>query len=532
MVDYVGERKGSNGLFTDEGVSINLKELKNEVDTTKGNVWGLIFSLKREDAERLGYNTAEQWMNLLRSRRNDIAKEMNIIPENLRWYAAYHNSETHPHVHMLVWSSNPQEPFLSTVGIHNIKHTIAGDIFRQDMISIYKKQTDVRNDLKETFRQKLNEILQSVQEPSADISMDLYEQFSKLCEKLSSHKGKKVYGYLDKDTKKIVDGIVKAIANDKNIAEAYELWYQLQCETYRTYTDEMPTKIPLEENKEFKSIRNQIVSMAAEIKMPPIQTFMYEDYDYEELQDIKDDITYLSYLADRGNPIAMYRIGRYYYDNTDDTDEALYWFKKAADNGNTLSMYLIYKGYRDGIFNESHSEKMKYLLMAVDNHIGYAEYEYAKITDAMMPNVKLSYLLRAAEHGCDEAEYEIGKLYYENGQTDEAIKHFEKGAKSDFWIKTRLGLLYCYTLNDWEKGMKHLQDAADEGYSPAVEAMNAINKGLNAQIIMGICDLFYYATNIIDNRAEDYYSKNKSNKIDKKQKQEIEEKKKGQRMEI
>ena len=85
--------------------------------------------------------------------------------------------------------------------------------------------------------------------------------------------------------------------------------------------------------------------------------------------------------------------------------------------------------------------------MAVDNHIGYAEYEYAKITDAMMPNVKLSYLLRAAEHGCDEAEYEIGKLYYENGQTDEAIKHFEKGAKSDFWIKTRLGLLYCYTLN-------------------------------------------------------------------------------------
>ena len=240
MVDYVGERKGSNGLFTDEGVSINLKELKNEVDTTKGNVWGLIFSLKREDAERLGYNTAEQWMNLLRSRRNDIAKEMNITPENLRWYAAYHNSETHPHVHMLVWSSNPQEPFLSTVGIHNIKHTVAGDIFRQDMISIYKKQTDVRNDLKETFRQKLNEILQSVQEPSADIPMDLYEQFSKLCEKLSSHKGKKVYGYLDKDTKKIVDGIVKAMANDKNIAEAYELWYQLQCEPIAP----IPTRCP------------------------------------------------------------------------------------------------------------------------------------------------------------------------------------------------------------------------------------------------------------------------------------------------
>ena len=170
--------------------------------------------------------------------------------------------------------------------------------------------------------------------------------------------------------------------------------------------------------------------------------------------------------------------------------------------------------------------------MAVDKHIGYAEYEYAKITDAMMPNVKLSYLLRAAEHGCDEAEYEIGKLYYENGQTDEAIKHFEKGAEKDLWIKTRLGLLYCYTFGDWDKGMKHLRSAADGGYAPAEEAINAINKGLNAQIIIGICDLLCYATNIIDNRAEDYYSRKKLNKIDKKQKREIEEKKKGQRMEI
>ena len=517
-------------MFTDEGVSINLKELKNEVDTTKGNVWGLIFSLKREDAERLGYNTAEQWMNLLRSRRNDIAKEMNITPENLRWYAAYHNSETHPHVHMLVWSSNPQEPFLSTVGIHNIKHTVAGDIFRQDMISIYKKQTDVRNDLKETFRQKLNEILQTVQEPSADIPMDLYEQFSKLCEKLSSHKGKKVYGYLDKDTKKIVDGIVKAIANDKNIAEAYELWYQLQCETYRTYTDEMPTKIPLEENKEFKSIRNQVVSIAAEIKMPPIQTFMYEDYDYEELQDIKNDITYLSYLADRGNPIAMYRIGRYYYDNTDDTDEALYWFKKAADNGNTLSMYLIYKGYRDGIFNESHSDKMKYLLMAVDNHIGYAEYEYAKYLMDKSPEDAKIYFERAASHGSFQAEYTYGKMLYDEGKREEAREWFERSARTDAWTQTRVGLLLYYEYEDHEAGKAFLSSAAEKGYEPAREVLRSIEQGLNARIVIGVCDLFYYASNILDERCEDMYSSEHQidyHGIDKKQRRENQAKRQG-----
>lgn len=528
MVNYIGERKGSNGLFSDEGISIDLVKIGNEIDTHNGNVWGLIFSLKREDAERLGYNTPEQWMNLLRSRRNDIAKEMHIAPENLCWYAAYHSAKTHPHVHMLVWSKDPKEPYLSTVGIHNIKHTIARDIFRQDMISIYKEQTNIRDELKEIFRQKLEDISKKFQSSSADISPEFYEKFSELCEKISSHKGKKVYGYLDKKTKDTVDGIVKMIANDKDISDAYELWYQLQCESYRTYTDEMPSRIPLEENKEFKSIRNQVVSVAANIKIPPKQPWRDVFYDYEYLRDKKDDIYYLETLANRGNVMAMYRVGRYYYDKTDDMDEALYWLKSAADEGNILSMYLVYKGYRDGKFKENPSDKMKYLLMAVDKNFGYAEYEYALLTDKKMPNVKLSYLQRAAEHGCEQAEYEIGSLYYENGQIEQALEYFEKAAKGDLWVQTRLGLLYCYTFGDWERGMEHLNSASNEGYTPAKEAIKAINNHLNAQIIIGVCDLLYYASNIIDERAEDYYSKPIFDGIDKKQRRETQAKKNAQ----
>jgi len=107
MAEYVDARQGSHGMFSDEGVQIDMQKICDEVDQVDGNVWGLIFSLKREDAERLGYNSAEQWMQLLRSRRNDIAKEMHIVPSHLRWYAAYHNKEKNPHVHMLVWSDRP-----------------------------------------------------------------------------------------------------------------------------------------------------------------------------------------------------------------------------------------------------------------------------------------------------------------------------------------------------------------------------------------------------------------------------------------
>ena len=127
MADYINDRRGSNGLFTDEGETINMAAIMKEVDEHPGNVWCHIFSLTREDAERLGYNRAEEWMNLLRSHRNDIAREMGIDPANLRWYAAFHQHPTHPHVHMMVWSQNPTEAYLSKKGIQNIKQFMAQD---------------------------------------------------------------------------------------------------------------------------------------------------------------------------------------------------------------------------------------------------------------------------------------------------------------------------------------------------------------------------------------------------------------------
>ena len=258
----MGERKGSNGLFTEEGQPIILSKIAEEIDCHTENVWGLIFSLKREDAERLGYNSAVQWMNLPRSHRNDVAKEMGIEPENLRWYAAYHNEASHPHAHMLVWSKNPQEPYLSTVGIENIKKAVAKDIFRQDNMAVYKEQTYARDSLKENFRLRVAALSDEIYRDPVIIPPELIQKFEMLSAALEKHKGKKVYGYLNKGTKIIVDDIVKMIAQDEKIAELYELWYQLQCETYRIYTDKMPFKIPIEENKEFKSIRNFVTTTA------------------------------------------------------------------------------------------------------------------------------------------------------------------------------------------------------------------------------------------------------------------------------
>lgn len=531
MAGYIGERRGSHGLFSDEGVDVSLSKISEEIDNHPGNVWGFIVSLKREDAERVGYNSAEQWVNLLRSRRNIIAKEMGIAPSNLRWVAAYHNKETNPHVHMMVWSSRPQEPYLSREGIHNIKKTLASDIYRQEHIQIYKKQTDAREDIKEHCRQKIAELCAQINGGNHAFSLEILAKMELLSEKLSKHKGKKVYGYLDKNTKALVKDIVKLLGSDEQISELYDAWYRYKCEIVRTYTDEIPDKIPIEDNEEFKSIRNAVVKSAAEISSPSAQPDREIDYDYAELKERKNDFDYLSYHAEfRNDPMLFYRLGRYYLEKTDDMENAEWWLRKAADRSLELASYLVYKGYRDGKFTEKPSDKLRYLRMAVDAGFVYAEYEYAKYLMDKSPDDAKEYLRRAASHGSFQAEYTYGKMLFDEGKREDAKEWFERSARTDAWTQTRVGLLLYYEYEDHEAGKAFLSSAAEKGYEPAREVLRSIEQGLNARIIIGVCDLFYYAGNILDERSEDMYSQEHTidyHGIDKKQRREDQAKRQG-----
>ena len=503
MVGYIGERRGSHGLFSDDGVDVTLAKISKEMDEHQGNIWGLIFSLTREDAERLGYNQVSQWVSLLRSHRNDIAREMHISPHNLRWYAAYHNAEGHPHVHMLVWSSNPHEPYLSTVGIHNIKKAIAADIFRQDNISNYKKQTQARDDLKEQFRIRIAEINREIQSGSFSVSEALVQKLEELSLSLEKHKGKKVYGYLSKKNKDMVDEIVKMVARDKKITELYDLWYQLQCENYRNYTDQMPVKIPPEANKEFKSLRNFVVRSASEmITDIPEPSEFDDDYLYHRKYGDKEIV--LKFKAEDGYPHEQYLYARVCLEN-DDPEEAEHWLKNSASKGNRLAMYMLYKCYRDGKIEDRENDKMKYLLMAVDKEYGFAEYEYSKILSKTKSDMAIEYMRQASRHGCPVAEYAIGKLFLERGNTDLALPYLERAASKNTWARFYLGLLYYYKLDDKDKGMEYLRMAEEQNFEPARAAITQIQYNYNARIVAGVFNLFYYASRIIDEDAEDMY---------------------------
>lgn len=261
---YIGQRPGSNGLFTDEGVPIVLSAVQEEMNEHRGNIWTHIISLHREDAQRLGYDCAESWMHLLRSQRNQIAQQMKIAPENFRWYAAFHNEGHHPHVHMMAYSVDPHEAYLSRKGIENIKSALAQEIFRQDLLHIYQKQTDIRDELRQESRDRLKEILGNINDGTLE-NPQLEQMLLQLSHRLSMVKGKKQYGYLNTTTKRLVDDIVRELCQDSRIQVLYELWYEQKEDVLRTYTDKMPQRIPLEQQKEFKSIRNAVVQAAQQL---------------------------------------------------------------------------------------------------------------------------------------------------------------------------------------------------------------------------------------------------------------------------
>ena len=197
---YMATRPGAqkiatHGLFSDTGKPIILSRVEKELNEYEGNVWTHIISLRREDAARLGFDNVKAWQLLLNASRDEIAKQMRIKPKHFKWYAAFHNAGQHPHVHMIAYSTHPNEAYLGKVGIRNIKSCLAKEIFKDDLLHIYKEQTQYRDEIKIRAEDIADKIISDLHNglPENDLICRLLFELNG---KLKTVKGKKVYGYL------------------------------------------------------------------------------------------------------------------------------------------------------------------------------------------------------------------------------------------------------------------------------------------------------------------------------------------------
>ena len=263
-MEYLAKRPGvedlenqAHGLFSSTDTPISLEQVMDEVANHSGIVWINVVSLKREDAQRLGYDNLQTWKNLLRRHIADMADNYNIDPADFTWYAAFHNEGHHPHVHLVIYSRG-KEGYLKKNGIQKMKSALTRDVYRSELTLLYAEKTQSRATVKEQAEERFRASISKLSY-SSETNPTMDAMLQELRERLLHIKGKKVYGYLHPNLKCMVDAIVEELAKDPLVKDCYENWFRLQAAIYGYYSDKPAKVIPLSKNPEFRSIKNMIL---------------------------------------------------------------------------------------------------------------------------------------------------------------------------------------------------------------------------------------------------------------------------------
>jgi len=480
-VDYIAnrpmvQRMGTHGLFTSGDDQIVLSRIAEEVGNHPGNIWIPIISLRREDAIRTGFDKAEAWHNMLSYFTPELAEAMKIPIQNFRWYAAFHNESHHPHVHMVCYSTDPNEGFLTKKGIEQMKSGLVKNIFKGELQEMYAQQTERRDQLKRESNVALLKLIAEMKTGHAQ-NPKIEALFLELSEKLKHSSGKKIYGYLQPSLKAIVDEMINELSKVEVVAKAYELWYEMREEVFHSYMDELPNRLPLSEQKEFKSIKNNII---AEANLFSVESFEFaeitviedsfndevpephgyevgeefNDFDYEQ-----DEVQGGDALNENAQDFFVdwtdsYKMARELLVGTEDIPQdfemARIKLEQEAETGNVLAIYDLGRIYSLGLGVEKNSDAAdRYYVKAlagfqqVESRKAwkYTEYRIGKMHAAGQGTDQdyqksAEWFQLSAEKKYKYAQYSLGALYH-RGQgveqdLDKAVELYLKSAKQGF----------------------------------------------------------------------------------------------------
>ena len=440
------ELHGAHGLFSSAS-AVDLDAALAELEAHGGNVWTIIYSLRRSDAARLGYDNAEAWRSLLMMHAQELAQAMKISPDHFRWYAAFHDEGHHPHIHMMVWSDDPKEGFLTRDGIAAMRSKLTNTIFRNEMNEIYERKDVAYKELIAAAQDTMRELIQSMEHSLCDNPV-IEETMRQLVQALETTAGKKQYGYLKKPLKALVDTIVDELARQPEVAQCYETWNQIRDELNECYSTRTPREhLPLSRQKEFRRIKNDIIREAEAIRLG-LPTFEDERMcdEPEEAQEerptsgtreqvqrcraaqsVLQDVCVLDaehaeaareleQLWAEGYVPAAYQLGRFYRDDLAtmrDPEQAERWFRLAAEAGSDFAEYALGKFL---LSQKRTEEAVRWLGKSAGHGNPFAQYRLGKLylTGENVPKDSaraLEFLTVAARQGNPFAQYALGKLY-------------------------------------------------------------------------------------------------------------------------
>ena len=488
-VDYIAnrprvERMGEHGLFTDAGSPVVLSQVQEEVANHKGVIWTHVISLRREDAARLGYDSGEQWQELIRSKRAMLSRQMKIDSENLRWYCAFHNESHHPHCHLMVYSTKSNEGYLSKPGIEAMRSELAHTIFRQDFANIYKRQNQTREQTKRMAAEVMTELLSQIGQGTCENKV-IEELILKLSQRLLNTSGKKVYGYLKADVKNIIDQIVDELAKEERIKQLYEAWGDCQDEITKHYTNKTMPLPPLVKQKQFKSIKNMVIAEALQIgsghisfddealiesESEPIP--MEQGEDIQEgfvFQEPDDDFSLSDWeeedIAFHANWTKAYQLARKHLYGSEqgksDFQKAFKGFLLEAQAGNAMAMHDLGRMYADGLGREHDADAADqwYREALIAFHAAekkkstpYLQYRIGKMYAAGLGTEQnyeqaAAWYLKAVGQEHKYAQYSLAGLYYRGQGVEQSFEkafvlYRSSAAQDNPYAQYELGNMY------------------------------------------------------------------------------------------
>ena len=508
-LEYIAERPRSHGLFSADGAA-DLEQTMEEINAHAGPVWTFIYSLKREDAARLGYENGESWRRLLLAHQTELATAMKIPPSSFRWCAAFHDEKHHPHIHMMVWSTDPKQGYLTENGIEQMRSNLSNDIFQDELLSLYQEKNLSYQQVRDAAMEAMGRLIREMKSGLCD-SPVIAGQMETLAEMLSEVKGKKVYGYLKKPVKAQVDAVVDELAKLPEVAECYEHWNRLRDELERYYKDTTREHKPLSQQPEFKAIKNMVIREAEELRLG---AFTFEDTAMKDEVDEDQEEVYYAWSS-RWEMAEAYQNAKEIltvYENTEaEKAEQVRMLEQLWGAGFTVAAHLLGKCWRDGMGVLPDDEQAElWFRRAAEAAHDFSQYALGKLLQSQKRMEEaMSWYKKAAAQGNLWANYRLGKLYLEGKDvpkdTAKAVEYLTNAAREgNQYAQYTLGKLYLTgedVARDQEQAYRWFWESASQGNEYAQFFLDHFNDNRSPNVLLSATKLFHHIGRIFQDNS-------------------------------
>ena len=508
-LEYMAERPRSHGLFAADGAA-DLEQTMEEINAHAGPVWTFVYSLKREDAARLGYENGDSWRRLLLAHQTELATAMKISPNSFRWCAAFHDEKHHPHIHMMAWSNDPKQGYLTERGIEQMRSQLSNDIFQDELLSLYQQKDISYQEVRDTAMEVMGQLIREMKSGLCDRPV-IAEQMEMLSEMLSEVKGKKVYGYLKKPVKAQVDSIVDELAKLPEVAECYDHWNRLRDELDRYYKDTPREHKPLSQQQEFKAIKNMIIREADNLQLG---VFTFEDAQMKDEVD-EDQDAVLHAWSSQWEMAETYQNAKEIlsvYENTEEEKaEQVQVLEQLWSSGFTVAAHQLGKCWRDGlgVLPDDKKAELWFQCGAEAGH-DFSQYALGKLLQSQKRiNETVSWYEKAVELGDPYAAYQLGKLYLQGEQVQKdvakALEYLTQSAEQgNQYAQYTLGKLYLTgeeVAQDQEQAYNWLWESASQGNEYAQFLLDHFDDSHRPNVLLAVTSLLHHMGRIFQDNS-------------------------------